>query len=246
LLLHGGWGGAEAHWSGVWDMLAWHFRVIAPELPGIAADSDQPPLKTVGDYAVWLDGLLQALDLPAVWVVGNSFGAMLGWRFAAAAPRRARGLVMANGVPAVDVGAAQRFLVTRTILRRIALWRLRRLAYSPEAMEAACPDAERLPPEIATALAYPARRQLETMFDILLSGEAASPAPRCPLLFLWGEADRLPGSEPEVARRLAAETPGSELQLVPGAGHLPQLDRPAAFVHAVARFVRGGATAKSA
>ena len=30
LLVHGGWGGAEMHWSRVWEPLARRFRVIAP------------------------------------------------------------------------------------------------------------------------------------------------------------------------------------------------------------------------
>ncbi len=58
---------------------------------------------------------------------------------------------------------------------------------------------------------------------------------RVPTLIVWGERDRLlPAGE---AARLASRIAGAELTIIPDAGHLPQRERPDAFVSAVARFL---------
>lgn len=43
LLLHGAWGGAQMHWSTVWDALTERCRVIAPDFPGLASESSSIP-----------------------------------------------------------------------------------------------------------------------------------------------------------------------------------------------------------
>ena len=58
---------------------------------------------------------------------------------------------------------------------------------------------------------------------------------RCPVMILWGEADRwIPVED---GRRLAAMIPGSILKIVPGAGHMVQEDAPEAIVAALLGFL---------
>jgi pimeloyl-ACP methyl ester carboxylesterase len=57
-----------------------------------------------------------------------------------------------------------------------------------------------------------------------------------PVLILWGEKDGW--MPPETGRRLRDAIPGSELQLVPGAGHFLQEDEPEAVADHLARFFR--------
>jgi pimeloyl-ACP methyl ester carboxylesterase len=71
VLIHGGWGGAAAHWSCIWDRLAERFLVIAPELPGVG-DRTQPGLGGISDYAAWIEALLDARGIEAAVFVGNS------------------------------------------------------------------------------------------------------------------------------------------------------------------------------
>lgn len=59
VLVHGGWGGAQMHWALVWDVLAERFRLIAPELPGIAAGVAPGP-GSWNDFARWLTTVLDA------------------------------------------------------------------------------------------------------------------------------------------------------------------------------------------
>jgi pimeloyl-ACP methyl ester carboxylesterase len=244
LLLHGGWAGAAAYWSCVWESLAERFHVLAPELPGISS-GDEPHLPTYGVYALWLDELLDALAIDRAWVVGNCFGATVAWRFAAQAPQRCRGLVMVNGFPPPSVSLIRSIVIRRTPLRRLALRRMRQRTHGRKALDAAFPDQRRVPEEIARTLAGPPPRQIAAMLDILMSGEAPSPPPRLPSLLLWGEEDRLPGCDAAAARAAAAALRGSELVLLPGAGHLPQCDSPAEFTAALTHFVAAHAAGSS-
>jgi 2-hydroxy-6-oxonona-2,4-dienedioate hydrolase len=57
-----------------------------------------------------------------------------------------------------------------------------------------------------------------------------------PTFFLWGEDDAF--GNPDVARNLAGAMPDAELELMPGAGHLPWLDDPDQAAAVVSRFLR--------
>ncbi|HET6819085.1 MAG TPA: alpha/beta fold hydrolase, partial [Candidatus Limnocylindria bacterium] len=58
---------------------------------------------------------------------------------------------------------------------------------------------------------------------------------RVPTLLVWGEDDALVPAE--VGERLATLIPGSQLQLIPGAGHQPQWEVPEAFHAAILPFL---------
>ena len=60
---------------------------------------------------------------------------------------------------------------------------------------------------------------------------------KAPVLIIHGEADYLPlgGS-----RSWAAAMPNARLLVIPGAGHLPQGERPDIFFPAVETFLKGG------
>jgi pimeloyl-ACP methyl ester carboxylesterase len=88
-------------------------RVLAPDLRGCGA-TDRPT--DVGAYtmpALVADvvGLLDALDVDRVDLVGHDWGAALAWSVTAAAPERVRRLVaisVGHGLASADAGLAQR------------------------------------------------------------------------------------------------------------------------------------------
>jgi pimeloyl-ACP methyl ester carboxylesterase len=55
-----------------------------------------------------------------------------------------------------------------------------------------------------------------------------------PTLVIWGEADRI--VTPGFGKEYAAAIPGAAFRLVPGAGHLPQLENPEAVLSLFAEF----------
>jgi 3-oxoadipate enol-lactonase len=57
-----------------------------------------------------------------------------------------------------------------------------------------------------------------------------------PTLVLVGEADGL--TPPDQARAMAQAIPGARLAVIPGAGHLPPVEQPAATTEALREFLR--------
>ncbi len=101
LLVHGSGPGvsAWANWRTVLPALSRRCRVVAPDVLGFGY-TQRPPHTTYGPD-LWLDhllGFLDALDLPKVSVVGNSFGGALALRLAAKAPERVDRLVLMGSV----------------------------------------------------------------------------------------------------------------------------------------------------
>jgi 2-hydroxymuconate-semialdehyde hydrolase len=103
LLIHGSGPGvtAWANWRLTIPALAGKMRVIAPDMAGFGYT--ESPI-TEYEPEVWvtqLVDLLDALELPSVSIVGNSFGGAIALRFAAMHPERVSGLVLMGpvGVP---------------------------------------------------------------------------------------------------------------------------------------------------
>lgn len=244
LLVHGGWGGAEMHWSRVWGPLAERFQVIAPELPGIG-DRAQPGLASFDAYADWLVQLLGSLQVPRAWCVGNSFGAAVVWQLAARLGARCRGVVMVNGMPPFEVPPlVRRALSTPPVRQLVTRW-YRSVVFGPGIVRRAYADPSLVPAEMTRTLADPPRAQVELLRDLILRGSRTAPAPDAPVLVLWVESDRLPGTGLDRAHKVQRSAPGARLVVIPSAGHCPQMERPAEFVQAIEAFVASASASPS-
>lgn len=234
VLVHGGWGGAAMHWAPVWDRLAQRFRLIAPELPGVG-DRSVPGLSSFDAYAGWIEQLLSALNVPHAWCVGNSFGAAVVWELAARLGPRCRGAVLVNGMP-FDAPPPLRRLAAIGPVRRLLRALYRKTAFNPAVLPRAFADPTLAPAELTRVLSDPPPEQVDLMLTVACGGGRPDPPPGVPVLIVWGEDDRLPGTSPETARRLKRRIPGAKLVFIPKAGHCPQIERPAEFVDAIASF----------
>lgn len=101
LMLHGSGPGvsAWANWRLALPVLSQRRRVIAPDMVGFGF-TDRPAGITY-DMDTWVQqalDLIDALDLPQVDLVGNSFGGGLALALAIRAPRRVRRLVLMGSV----------------------------------------------------------------------------------------------------------------------------------------------------
>lgn len=236
VLLHGGWAGAQAHWSTVWEGLAARHEVIAPELPGIGTGAEAG-LASYDAYAAWLDRLLGALGRERAIVVGNSFGATLAWLLALCHPQRCRALVMVDGFPPPQLPAPLRALMQVGFLRAMAIRHMRRHIYGAAALASGFHDAARAPAEVRECLQRADDPRVDAMFDIVLRSRTPAARPTQPALLIWGTADRLPNADIGVGRRLHAGWPGSRLVAIDAAGHLPQVEQPQRFVEALDAFI---------
>ncbi|MCQ4079124.1 alpha/beta fold hydrolase [Streptomyces sp. RB6PN25] len=101
VLVHGSGPGvtAYANWRLTMPALAQHFRVIAPDMVGFGYT--ERPADVTYDLSTWINqlvGFLDAMDLPRVSLVGNSFGGAIALRVAARYPDRVERLVLMGSV----------------------------------------------------------------------------------------------------------------------------------------------------
>jgi pimeloyl-ACP methyl ester carboxylesterase len=213
-------------------------RVLVPTHPGFNGTRRPAGIVDVRALATLYVSLLEQLDLHDVTVVGNSIGGWIAAEIAVLNSPRVCGVVIINGVgihvPAHPV--ADFFSLT--------LDQLTELSYHD-------PDRFRLDPTTVTdrqkALMGGNRQAIahyggETMTDPGLAGRLAQVT--VPTLVLWGESDRIAG--PDYGRAYAAAISTARYQPLQRAGHLPQIETPAATLAAVWDFADQHTTRRSA
>jgi pimeloyl-ACP methyl ester carboxylesterase len=250
LLLHGL--GDEADtWRHVAAPLAASYRVIAPDLPGFGR-SDQPARPYgpafLRDTVV---ELMDALDIGEATLVGSSLGAMLAQLVALTRPGRARRLVLIGGTllnREQQLGPAAWFLVPGlgerlyTGLRRdpqAAYATLRPFYADLDGLPAA--DRDFLYRRVNQRVWSDGQRRayLSALRHLVfwLARSRAEITRRMaalatPTRYIWGERDVI--MPMACAHASVAVQPAASLAVVPGAGHLPHQEQPAAFLATLA------------
>ena len=67
----------------------------------------------------------------------------------------------------------------------------------------------------------------------------ASCSAAVPLLVIFGEEDQL-YDDPAAAAQAYGDVPGARITIIPGAGHSPNVEKPARTARLVLRFAAGG------
>jgi pimeloyl-ACP methyl ester carboxylesterase len=224
-------------WSGQLEALSDRFRVVAPDLPGYGESPPRGETITPRGLADSVVELIDALDVERATVVGLSLGGLVAMELGLGYPDRIDGLVLtATTVAPLTPEEVE--------MRRSTAQRLERDGMLDHALEMAGrlfgPDARREP-----ALVLPI---LETMLTTSPAGAAAAlrgraerppyhellPSLRVPSLVLAGDADFF--STAEITAQLVAALPDPEVVILPGIGHMPNLEAPEAFDRTVRRF----------
>ena len=206
-------------------------RVLAPDLVGFGSSSAQGR-PSVEDHADDLARLLDRLGLDRAVVCGHSMGGYVALAMWRRHPARVAGLVLACTRADADDAAAREG-------RSVLAARLGEAGMAPlvEAMprRLLAPGAS---PALLDQVAEMIGRQPAAGSIAALGAMAARPdaspelpAIDVPCLVITGAEDQL--IDPEASRLMAAQIPDGRLQLVPGAGHLANLEEPGAFNAAV-------------
>jgi pimeloyl-ACP methyl ester carboxylesterase len=228
LLLHGGAGPDSV--AGFAERLAADgVRVLTPTHPGFAATPRPDHLDSVaGLYGQLLD----ALALDDVVVIGNSIGGWIGAELALRSRRVGR-LVLVNAVgievaghPVADVFSLGPDEVTARAYHDPARFRIdpARLGDAQRAVMAGNRRA---------LAVYAGAPPASSMVDPTLAARLSAVA--VPALVVWGEADRI--VDVDYGRAFAAAVPGARFELLPAAGHVPQIEAPERLLAAVRAFV---------
>lgn len=244
-----GLGGNTGLWAGQIDALAQHYRFIIWDPRGHGKSESPPQREQYGQEisARDLHGLLDHLDIEKAYVGGLSMGGGIAARFALSYPERVAALLIIDSASAsgLPMSAPMRAMRQKTI----------ELAET-QGMAAVADYAIEANPNLRTrAEASPeAHRRLRGMFlDLNPTGYANTiralldgtfPTEQLstltmPTLVLVGAEDPALAA----ARLTHDRIPGSQLVILPNAGHLSNLDRPAAFNSSILDFLRSVASA---
>jgi pimeloyl-ACP methyl ester carboxylesterase len=239
-------------------LLAPTHRCIAPDLLGLG-DTETPPDAdwSLPAQAAMVTGLLDALGLDRVHLVGHDHGGAVAQLLAADPPTRVDRLVLCN-VEAYDnwPSAEERPFVRATqvpLLGDLVLWvwARRRVLRATLVGARAVHDPRALSREFVDAMVRAnladrhrrakTRRFLAGQFDPrnnrvtldLLEGLRRFDHPT---LLVWGEEDVHFG--PEWAERLRGDIPGAVgIELIPATGHLLMEERPERFASIMGAFL---------
>lgn len=244
LMLHGT-GAATHSWAGLLPILAQHFTVIAPDLPGHGFSDPAPSgSMTLPGMARQVGALLEALDVQPTIVVGHSAGAAIVIRMALDGPTRPRVVFSLNGAILPLSGVRMQLfaplarwfsakpLVPRIFAfhaadRRVVERLLRGTGSSlgPQQVEYYARLTRRAG-HAAGALSMMAHWELER-----LRPELGRLAPR--LVMINGGNDRtIPPAE---ARAVQKVLPAATLITLPGLGHLAHEEAPAQVADLILR-----------
>jgi pimeloyl-ACP methyl ester carboxylesterase len=252
LLLVHGLGGSWEAWIEVIPAWAKDHRVIAIDLPGFGVTQARKSTYTIDEYSAIVESLCAALDLGAVVAVGSSMGGWISAQLALDHPDRVHMLVLVDAAGIYPTPRERRKVVR--ILRlaaRVAPFGCRhrdRILRSPRlrarALAFAFVAPQALPVDLVEKL-MPVTPS--PVFGSVLTAAVAKWSPvwtdrvrhlEMPTLVVWGELDnQLPLRH---GREWARLLPHGRLVTVPGAGHLPMIEAPAAVGGAVLSFVENG------
>ncbi len=225
LVLHGA-GGDHRHWpQGLLAMPATDCIVV--DLPG-HGQSGGSGRQCIEAYADFVDALVSAMQLDALTLVGHSMGGAIAQAVALRRRPWLRSLVL--------VGTGAKLRVTKDLLRLLD-------ADYPQAVELICNQAfgVTVPGSLRESIC---RGLLQTSPVVTRDDYLACDrfdrmeeigAIRVPTLIVSGAADEM--TPPKYGAYLQARIRGSSHTVIPEAGHMIALEKPAAFIEVVSAFL---------
>ena len=243
VFLHGI-GGNRHNWRAQIDHFSYGYQAVAWDARGYGASDEYSGHLDFKHFSEDLVRLLDTLRVERAHLVGLSMGGRILMDFGARFSERAASLVIACAFPSFRGGLNQ--------AQQKEFLRLRK-----ERIERGDPLAD-IAPSLATSLLGPAAsaeaRQivLESILSLrrgsyLKALEAAETFDRtseitrirAPTLLLYGEFDRL--VTPKLGKEVHALMPGAEYDVISGAGHLINIERPVEFNLRMDQFFRSRA-----
>jgi pimeloyl-ACP methyl ester carboxylesterase len=227
-------------WEGQLALADGGWRVIAPHFRGVDAGVGDPSTTSIDDYAGDVIDLLDALHVDQAVVGGLSMGGYAAFAVLRHAARYVQGLVLADTRAEADT--AEGLEARRKMLDLVQ-------SRGPAAV------AEEMIPKLLGETTRRSRVEvIDRVRSLVLSNSSEAiagavralmsrpdstpllPTIHVPTLILVGAEDTV--TPPALSEKMHAAIAGSELTLIPDAGHLTNLERPDLFNAALARFLR--------
>jgi 3-oxoadipate enol-lactonase len=220
----------------VWRPQLEHFAGRRPcfafDYPGYG-DSALMPGATRDDYARAMFAAMDALGIERAHVCGLSLGGVVAIAMHHAAPERCASLIIADSFAVHPQGRA---IYGRSM---DASRDLAALAEARTPVLLAAGASQALQDEVRTTMARidPAAFRIGAEAVWLADQRDRVARIHVPVLVIVGDADTV--TPPELSEHLADAIPNARLEVIAGAGHLTNIEQPAAFNGLVESFIAG-------
>lgn len=220
----------------VWAPQVAHFgrgrRALAFDYPGYG-ESSFAEGATRDDYAAAILAAMDALGVGSAHLCGLSLGGVIAIAMHAAAADRCASLVLADTFAVHPDGAG----ITERSIAASRAGSMREFAEARSDFLLAQPADPAVRAEVVETMAAidPAAYRLGVEAVWMADQRDRAAAIRVPTLVLCGTEDR--PTPPALSAELAALIPGSRIAMIPAAGHLTNLERPAEFNQTVDDFL---------
>lgn len=223
-------------WSGVTPHFVSSYRIVRYDKRGHGLSDCPPAPYKIRDHTDDLHGLLNHLMVGDVVLVGLSVGGLIALDYASQHTGRVRALVLSD--TAARIGTAAYWN------ERISILREHGIAHLAEAILSRwfAPVYQQTQPAAYQGYGNMLRRMpLEGYVATCAAIRDADLRPQLaritmPALVLCGEEDA--ATLPEQVHELAKHLPDARFEMIPGAGHLPPVEQPAAVSAAIERFLK--------
>jgi 3-oxoadipate enol-lactonase len=228
-------------WREQAEALGESFRLITPDLRGHGESAAVPGPATMEEMADDVAALLDGLGVGRAIVGGLSMGGYVTLAFCRRYPERVRALILADTRAQADTEEQRR---GREEMARVALTR---------GMQ---PIADSMTPKLLAPETIAARPDVVERTRAMILGTSPSGAAEAlrgmsvrrdqtewlreisvPTLILVGSEDAI--TPPAASEAMRAQIKGARLDVIEGAGHASNIERPAEFNRALADFLGG-------
>ena len=203
------------------EALAKRYRVVIPRHPGFGSSSLPESLRTVDDLAYLYLDLVETMKLERPLLVGASFGGWIALEMAVRAPEVIDKLVLLGTVGVKMGGREERDFAD---IYQIPETEMRALTFA---------DPGRFVPkygELSQDELVSIARDRESTWHFAWKPYMHNPTlktwlhrVRMPTLMVWGEQDGI--ARVDYARALSRALPNARLEVLPKAGHYPQIEQ---------------------
>lgn len=246
--------GSSTTWREVMPRLAEHYTVIAPDLLGHGESAKPRGDYSLGAFASGLRDVLVALGIERATFVGHSLGGGVAMQLAYQFPERCERLVLVSSgglgrevspaLRAVSLPGSELVLplifssYVRTALERVGSALNRGTGFTMGVHAAEIWRSYAGLTEVAgrTAFIHTVRSVIDPLGQRVSARDRLYLAQEIPTLIVWGDRDHIiPVEHAHISHDLI---PGSQIAIVPGAGHFLPFEAPEAFLDALVPFLR--------